>query len=60
MSPSEARSRITAQATDEQRRAVADVVLTNDGTLAQLRAAVDQLWQTLTERAGSASARDPG
>jgi dephospho-CoA kinase len=53
MSESEARSRIAAQATDEQRRAVADVVLTNDGTLAELRAAVDDLWQGLTERAAS-------
>jgi dephospho-CoA kinase len=44
MSEDEARSRIAAQATDEQRRAVADVVLRNDGTLEELRAAVDGLW----------------
>jgi dephospho-CoA kinase len=44
MSEDEARSRIAAQATDEQRRAVADVVLHNDGTLEELRAAVDDLW----------------
>ncbi len=45
MSEDEARSRIAAQATDEQRRAVADVVLCNDGTLEELRAAVDDLWR---------------
>jgi dephospho-CoA kinase len=44
MSEAEARSRMAAQASDEQRRAVADVVLTNDGTLEQLREQVDALW----------------
>jgi len=48
MSPTEARDRIAAQASDEQRRAVADVVLTNDGSLAELRTAVDRLWSELT------------
>jgi dephospho-CoA kinase len=47
MTEAEARARIAAQATDEQRRAVADVVLENDGTLGELRAAVDRLWQRL-------------
>ncbi|GAA5191975.1 hypothetical protein GCM10023322_50550 [Rugosimonospora acidiphila] len=45
MSESEARARIAAQATDEQRRAVADVVLTNDGTLEELRTQVDAMWR---------------
>jgi dephospho-CoA kinase len=53
MSQAEARARIAAQATDEQRRAVADVVLANDGTVAELRAAVDELWQVLTARAAA-------
>jgi dephospho-CoA kinase len=44
MSAEEARSRIAAQATDEQRRAAADVVVDNDGSLEDLRAAVDRLW----------------
>jgi dephospho-CoA kinase len=44
MSADEARSRMAAQATDEQRRAAADVVLDNDGSLEELRAAVDRLW----------------
>jgi dephospho-CoA kinase len=44
MSAEEARARMASQATDEQRRAVADVVLINDGTPDQLRAKVDALW----------------
>jgi len=48
MTEAEARSRIAAQATDEQRRAVADVVLVNDGTLDELREAVDDVWARLT------------
>jgi dephospho-CoA kinase len=44
MGEAETRARIAAQATDEQRRAVADIVLTNDGTLDELRAQVDTAW----------------
>ncbi len=44
MAAAEARARMAAQASDEQRRAVADVVLVNDGTPEQLRAQVDRLW----------------
>jgi dephospho-CoA kinase len=40
----DARARIAAQATDEQRRAVADVVLDNSGTPEQLAEQVDRLW----------------
>ena len=40
----DARARIASQATDEQRRAVADVVLRNDGDLASLAAQVERLW----------------
>lgn len=39
-----ARSRIRAQADDEQRRAAADVLLDNAGTLDDLHARVDDLW----------------
>jgi len=46
MTEAEARSRIAAQATDEARRAVADVVLANDGTMDDLYEAVDTLWRT--------------
>lgn len=45
MSEQQGRDRIAAQATDEQRRAVADVVIVNDGTLEQLAARVDTLWR---------------
>jgi len=40
----DARARIASQATDEQRRAVADVVLRNDGDRADLAAQVDRFW----------------
>ncbi|MFC9896020.1 dephospho-CoA kinase [Nocardia sp. NPDC127579] len=44
---SDARARISAQATDEQRRAVADVLLDNSGGPGEIDAAVHRLW---TER----------
>ena len=40
----DARARIAAQATDEQRRAVADVVLDNSGEPAALEAQVGRFW----------------
>jgi dephospho-CoA kinase len=43
----DARARMAAQAADEQRRAVADVVLDNSGTEAELAEQVDRFW---TER----------
>lgn len=46
----EARARMAAQATDEQRRAVAHEVLGNDGDLDALRAEVDELWRRLEHR----------
>jgi dephospho-CoA kinase len=55
MSEEEARSRITAQAGREQRLAAADHVLSNDGSLAQLQAAVDQVWTDLSARAARSS-----
>ena len=44
MPESDVRSRIAAQATDEQRRAVADVWLDNSGARDSTLAAADQLW----------------
>jgi len=41
------RRRMTHQAEEAQRRAVADVVLTNDGELADLVRQVDNLWECL-------------
>ncbi|HLL68531.1 MAG TPA: dephospho-CoA kinase [Micromonosporaceae bacterium] len=46
MTVEEARARIAAQATDAQRRAVADIVISNDGTLEALNAEVDRVWTT--------------
>ena len=43
----DALARMAKQATDEQRRAVADVVLDNNGTVDDLRAQVDLLWNRL-------------
>jgi dephospho-CoA kinase len=56
LAPDQARARIAAQATDEQRRAIADEIIVNNGPLADLQAAVDQLWVRLQERRRS----DPG
>ncbi|WP_092804376.1 dephospho-CoA kinase [Klenkia marina] len=47
----DARARIASQATDEQRAAVADVVLTNGGSRAELAAQVDALWAERVEPA---------
>lgn len=44
MSLEQARARIRAQASDEDRRAAADVLLDNDGALADLHAQIDALW----------------
>jgi dephospho-CoA kinase len=44
LTEADARARIAAQATDEQRRAVADVVLDNSGSREQLAAQVDRFW----------------
>lgn len=52
LSPEDVRRRMAAQATDEQRAAVADVLLDNDGTLADLEGQVDRLWPELVDRAG--------
>jgi dephospho-CoA kinase len=43
-------ARMAAQASDEQRRVVADEIIRNDGTLAELRTAVEGLWQRLSAR----------
>ncbi|MGC5018001.1 dephospho-CoA kinase [Micromonospora sp. DT47] len=45
MTRAEAERRIAAQADDARRRAAADVVIDNDGSLDQLHAAVDALWR---------------
>jgi dephospho-CoA kinase len=47
MPEDDARNRIAAQATDEQRRAVADAVLHNDGSLEDLRRQVEEAWRRI-------------
>lgn len=47
MGEADVRRRMAAQATDEQRRAVADVVIVNDGDLVTLADRVDQAWRQL-------------
>ena len=44
----EAESRIAAQASREDRRLAADVVLDNTGTVTQLRDQIDALWAELS------------
>ena len=52
LSPDEVRRRMAAQATDDQRAEVADVLIDNDGSLAELAPQVDRLWGDLVARAG--------
>lgn len=48
MREDDARRRIGAQVTDEDRRAVADVVIDTSGTVEHTRGQVDALWRSLT------------
>jgi dephospho-CoA kinase len=50
MTADQARARIGAQIGDVEREAVADVVIRNDGDVAQLEARVDDLWEQLRAR----------
>lgn len=50
MAPEEAKRRIASQASDAQRRAVADRVIDTSGTLADTLAQVDALWDGLRRR----------
>lgn len=45
MTEPEARARMSAQASDEQRRRAADLVIDNSGSLESLHAQVDRLWR---------------
>lgn len=51
MTEDAARARIAAQATREQRRAVADHVIDNTGSLDELEARISGIWADLTRRA---------
>ncbi|MEH6376819.1 dephospho-CoA kinase [Streptomyces sp. KLMMK] len=50
MTPDEARARMAAQATREDRLAVADMVIDNDGPVEALRSRVEKVWDELRER----------
>ena len=51
MAEEDARARMAVQATREQRLAVADVVIDNDGPLEALEPQVRKVWEQLRERA---------
>ncbi|MBA9006415.1 dephospho-CoA kinase [Thermomonospora cellulosilytica] len=53
MTEEDARARIAAQATREERLKIADHVIDNSGTLAELDAAVDALWAGLQARSAA-------
>lgn len=60
MDRSEAEARVAAQASDDERLAVADVVLDGAGSDDDLRAQVDDLWDRLAvERADELAAETP-
>jgi dephospho-CoA kinase len=56
MTPEHARERMAAQATRDQRLAIADIVVDNSGTLADLDHRVDEVWSVL----GDLAARTDG
>ncbi|MFF2654486.1 dephospho-CoA kinase [Streptomyces sp. NPDC058045] len=51
MTEDDAKARMAAQATREQRRAIADIVIDNDVPLAELHRRVHEVWAELTARA---------
>jgi dephospho-CoA kinase len=53
IAPDDVRARMKVQATDDQRAEIADVLIDNDGTLADLEPQVDRLWRELVARAGA-------
>jgi dephospho-CoA kinase len=52
MTPGDARARMSAQATREERLAAADIVIDNDGPLEALEPQVRKVWADLEARAG--------
>ncbi|MET8868548.1 dephospho-CoA kinase [Nonomuraea sp. NPDC004580] len=51
MAEADARARIAAQASRDERLAVADIVIPNDGSLEELDARVTEVWDDLLRRA---------
>jgi dephospho-CoA kinase len=60
MTEDEARSRMAAQATPEQRAAIADLVIDNDGPLEELEPRVAAAWRRLRELADRKKAEEAG
>jgi dephospho-CoA kinase len=58
MTAADARARMATQASREQRLAIADYVIHNEGDLAGLQAEVEQVWAALSARAADADAAD--
>jgi dephospho-CoA kinase len=55
MSPNQARDRMAAQASREQRLAIADIVIDNSGSLEDLDSRVAEVWTELRGRAAGAA-----
>ena len=55
MSAGQARDRMAAQASREQRLAIADIVIDNSGPLEDLDRRVDEVWAVLRDRAAARS-----
>lgn len=56
MTEADARARMAVQVSRDQRLAVADIVISNDGDLAELDRQVEQAWADLADRAGRTTA----
>jgi dephospho-CoA kinase len=54
MKPEQTEARIKAQLSDQERRKWASVVITNDGTIGELRAKVEGLWREALKRGAGA------
>jgi dephospho-CoA kinase len=57
MSEADARARIAAQVTDEERLRIADVVIETDGTLERTLASTDELWGSMARLIAARAAR---
>jgi dephospho-CoA kinase len=57
MTPEQARARMQAQASREQRLAIADIVIDNSGSLAELDRQAGDLWSELRRRAAVGGGR---
>jgi dephospho-CoA kinase len=57
MEESDARARIASQLRADERAAIADVIIVNDGTTEELAAEVDRLWKTLEAKRGGQTAQ---